>query len=364
VMALLPLLGALQAPTWIFYRRMDFVRQRLLGSIDPVLGFVVTVVLAAAGAGYWSLVAGALTGAAAGGAAALLASPYPLRLRWERGAARGYVSFSWPLVIAGGSSLVIAQSAILTGEAVLGLAGAGAITLAATVAQYSDRVDEILTATIYPAICAVVDRTELLLEAFVKSNRLALMWGIPFGVGLSLFASDLVHLVLGEKWRSATLLLQVFGLTAALGHIGFNWTAFYRAIGKTRAIAIWSFLTMLAFLATGVPLMIVDGLRGYAIGTAVMTVVSALVRGYFLQRLFTGFRFLYHAARSAAPTVPAAALVLLVRLVEPAHRGVPIVLAELVAYIAVTVAATVALERPLIREAVGYLRRTSEPAPA
>jgi PST family polysaccharide transporter len=363
-MALLPLLGALQAPTWVFWRRMDFVKQRVLGSVDPVLSFVVTIALAVAGAGYWSLVIGALVGAAAGGAAALAASPYPLRLRWEGRSAREYLSFSWPLVIAGGSSLVIAQGALLTGEAVLGLAGAGAITLAATIANYSDRVDEILTATIYPAVCAVVDRTELLFEAFVKSNRLALMWGIPFGVGLSLFAADLVDLVLGDKWRSATLLLQVFGLTAAAGHIGFNWTAFYRAIGKTRPIAVWSFLTMVAFLTAGIPLMIVDGLRGYAIGTAVMTLVSVLVRGYYLQRLFAGFRFFSHALRSLAPTVPAALLVLLVRLIEPGHRTVAMVLVELVAYLAVTVAATVVLERPLIREALGYLRRASDPAPA
>ena len=37
------------------------------------------------------------------------------------------------------------------------------------------------------------DRKDLLLEAFVKSNRLGLMWGMPFGVALALFAADLVR---------------------------------------------------------------------------------------------------------------------------------------------------------------------------
>ena len=41
----------------------------------------------------------------------------------------------------------------------------------------------------YPAICAVQDRLELLRESFVKSNRLALMWAMPFGVGIALFAA-------------------------------------------------------------------------------------------------------------------------------------------------------------------------------
>ena len=41
-------------------------------------------------------------------------------------------------------------------------------------------------------MCAVADRTELLFETFVKSNRLALMWAMPSGLGLALFAPDLV----------------------------------------------------------------------------------------------------------------------------------------------------------------------------
>ena len=40
-----------------------------------------------------------------------------------------------------------------------------------------------MTNTLYPAICAVRDRKDVLFEAFVKSNRLALMWALPFGFG-------------------------------------------------------------------------------------------------------------------------------------------------------------------------------------
>ena len=36
---------ALQAPLWIFYREMDFVRQRKLQILDPVTGFVIAVAL-------------------------------------------------------------------------------------------------------------------------------------------------------------------------------------------------------------------------------------------------------------------------------------------------------------------------------
>ena len=44
--AYLPLAFALQAPQWIFFRRMDFVRLRMLQAIVPLGTVVVTVPLA------------------------------------------------------------------------------------------------------------------------------------------------------------------------------------------------------------------------------------------------------------------------------------------------------------------------------
>ena len=65
--AYLPAAFALQAPTWIFFRRMDFVRVRLLQAMIPVVTFAVTVPLAAAtDVGVWSLVIGPLVGNAVG----------------------------------------------------------------------------------------------------------------------------------------------------------------------------------------------------------------------------------------------------------------------------------------------------------
>ena len=87
----------------------------------------------------------------------------------------------------------------------------------------------------------------------MKSNRLALMWGVPFGVALSLFAADLIEFGIGETWSEALILLQVFGITAAINHIGFNWSAFYRANGQTKPIAVVTVLAFVTFCATSVP---------------------------------------------------------------------------------------------------------------
>jgi O-antigen/teichoic acid export membrane protein len=357
VMAAIVPAMALQTPIWIFYRRMDFVRQRTLQAIDPALGFVVAVVLAVAGAGYWALVASALAGAWASAIAVVRHSPYRLALRWDRGTLREYVGFSWPLFASGVSLVIMAQATIVTASRTVGLAGVGALTIANAFSSYTHRVDDVITATLYPAICAVKDRLDVLAETFVKSNRLTLMWGMPFGVGLALFASDLVRFVIGQRWQFAVTVIEATAIGAAIQHIGFNWTAFHRARDETKPIAVATWVSLLAYAVGPIPLLIADGLDGYSVGIVAAAIVALAVRGYFMQRMLSGFRVLAHTLRAVMPTLPAAALVLGARALEPGRRTPAWAVAELVAYLAVTVAATWILERPLLDEVLGYLRR-------
>ncbi len=356
---------SLRAPAWVYYRNMRYARQRLLDAADPVVGFVVTVALAVSGFGYWSLVIGYASGVAAAALIAVIFSPYRLALRYDRQVMRGYFAFSWPLLIANGSGLLIPQLSMFLGESKVGLAGVGVMNLAGSIVQYTDRVDQLVTWTLYPAICRVNDRLDLLAEAFVKTNRLALMWGIPFGVGLALFAPAFVHYALGPPWEPAVGLIQVFGLVAALNHIGFNWTAFFRARGDTRPLAVVGPIVLLAFLLVPCPLLLTTGLPGYGAGMAFMALVSLVARSYFLSRVFPDFRMLRHAARATAPSVPAAGAVLLLRLAIPNHGPVS-TLVELTVYVLLTIGATLVAERALLREVLGYVRGTSRPdfAPA
>ena len=362
IVLLLPA-GALQAPLWIYYRNMEFVRQRVLQSIDPVVGFVVAIGLAAAGAGYWAFAGGALAGAYSSAIAAIRFSPYKLRLRYDSGTLKSYASFSWPLFLSNGSSMVIAQSAVIATDARLGLAGAGAITLASQITSFTQRVDGLVTGTLYPAICAVRDRLDLLNESFVKSNRLALMWAVPFGFGLALFASDLVQFGIGEKWRPAVVLLEVYGVTAALGHVAYNWDAFMRATGQTKPIAIAAAASMVTFLAVGIPLLWAHGLPGLAAGVAAQVLANQICRMYFMRKLFNDFHHLAHASRSILPAVPGALLVLAMRAAESGPRTFAMAVVEFCLFVGVTILCTWRFEGGLLREMAGYLKpRAASPA--
>lgn len=354
LLALVP--ASLQAPLWVFERQMKFGSSRTLAAVNPLVSTVVMVALAVGGLGYWSLVIGTVAGFWAMGAVAAVVSPHRLAFRYDRGTLRRYWSFSWPLFVDRGTSVIVAQTTIFVAGVTIGVAAAGAITLVASIAFFADRVDGVVTGALYPAICAVKDRTDLLLESFLKSNRLAIMWGIPFGLGLTLFAGDLVDYVLGQRWEFAVGLLQAFGAFAGLKQIGFNWDAFYRARSDTRPIAVLNVILVVVFLVTAIPGLAFGGLRGYAIGMAITSVVYLGLRLHFLARLFPALGVMRHLARAVAPSVPAALAVVAMRFAETGPRTPALATAELALYLLTTAVATYALERPLLNEVVGYLR--------
>jgi O-antigen/teichoic acid export membrane protein len=346
---------ALQAPFWVYYRRMNFARQRALQAIEPVTAFAVTIALAAAGLGYWALAVGVVTGAWAGAVTALKACPFPIRWRYDHGALKLYASYSGPILIATVASVLLANGTMIATNAHLGLAGAGAVALAGTITAFTTRLDDLVGTAIYPAICAVQDRLDLLRETFVKANRVALMWAMPFGAAISLFAPDLVRFGIGQKWHAGVVLLQITGGVAAISHIGFNWDDYFRARGSTRPLAVVAVASAIAMLGVGVPLLYSDGLTGLAIGIAVGAGVALAIRAWYVTRMFEGFAFVRHALRAVLPTLPAVATVLVVRTIEGGPRTGGMAAGELAAYVLVTLAATWLLERPLLRELTGYV---------
>jgi O-antigen/teichoic acid export membrane protein len=353
--AYLPTAFALQAPTWIFFRRMDFVRVRVLQSLIPVVTFCVTVPLAALGVGVWSLVIGPAVGNTVAVLAGLAVSPYPLRLRFDGGARRRYFRFSWPVFVAASSLLVVQQGQILAFTLQGRLAAAGYVTLAVTLTRYADRADQIIATTIYPAICVVRDQLGTLRELFLSSNRVTLMWVLPFCGGFILFAPDLVRFVLGARWAPAILLLQGLAGAAAIQQLGYNWFSFYRARGDSSRQAVEAVVMTASFLALAVPGLIVWGTWGFIAGRLAGALLVLAVRRVYVRRLL-GVELLRLGARGAAPFALAALIVLGMRsLVWTGDRTLAQALAELVIFLVVGGAVTWRLERTLLSDLLGQL---------
>ena len=311
--AYMPTAFALQAPQWIFFRRMDFLRLRLLQFSIPAVTFVVTVPLAAATDSVWALVIGPFVGNAVAVVAALWVSPYRLRLRFDRAALRRYVGFSWPIFATAAATLLLLQGQVLAFDLDAGLAAAGYITLAATLTRYADRADQIVATTIYPAICAVQDRLDVQRELFVKSSRATMIWALPFCAALALFADDLIEGVLGAEWEPAVPLIQGLAVAAGIQQVGYGWFSLYRARNEPEVQAVESAAMVLVFLGLAVPGLFLFGVEGFVAGRIATSVAMLAVRRHYLRRLFGDVELVWLGLRGAAPVLAAAALTLGVR---------------------------------------------------
>jgi O-antigen/teichoic acid export membrane protein len=351
--AYLPVSFALQAPTWIFFRRMDFVRQRMLQAVVPVVTFAVTVPLAAwSDLGVWSLVIGPFVGNVAGIAAANSVSPYRLRLRFDPIARRRYLRFSWPILVNALALLVIQQGQVLAFALHDGLAAAGYITVAATLTRYADRADMIVANTIYPAICAVQGRLATLEELFVKSSRLTMMWAIPFCAGFILFAPDLVQFILGDKWIPATILLQGLAAAALIQQIGWNWFSFYRATGNSRPQAVESLVMVGAFGGLAIPGLLAWGSAGFVWGRIAGAVGTLFVRRHYVRKLLPHVELITLGLRGLVPVAAGAAAAYAFRLaLWGGDRALWQAAVEILLFLGGTALVTWMMERPLIREA-------------
>src|SRR4051812_862781 len=353
----LPLAFALQAPQWVFFKRMEYVRLRALQAIVPLGTVAVAVPLLLAGVGVWALVIGPFCGNVAAVVTAWRASPYSFRLRPDREAARRYLRFSWPVFVTSAIALLVAQAQIAVFGVREGLAAAGWITLAATLTRYADRADQILATTIYPAIVRVRERGAVLEELFAKANRLTLIWAFPFGAGLALFGADLIVFVLGDAWRGAIVLLGGLAVAVALQQVGYSWFAFYRARGESWPQAVESAVFGASFAVLAIPGALLWGAWGFVLGRAGCTLCLLAVRAVYVRRLLPGVRLSAIAVRAALPVALASAPVLAVRLaLWGGERTLAQALIELALWLAGLALATRRIEGPLLAELRGYLR--------
>jgi O-antigen/teichoic acid export membrane protein len=163
--------------------------------------------------------------------------------------------------------------------------------------------------------------------------------------------------VVGDKWEPAVPLLQALGVTTAVHQVGFNWTAFYRAIGKSEPQAVFALSALISYLVVPIPLLFAFGIKGFAWGMFAVLAATGLVRAFYVKRLLPELRLTAFLARVSVPPLAAAAPILLWRIIDGGERDTATSLTQLVVFLACYAAVTWLVERELLREVAGYLSR-------
>lgn len=346
-------------PSALYLRELRYFAQNVVQTSGTVVGVVVSVALAFAGAGVWSLAAGALAAMAVTAVLLVRTMPFAPRLRLDGVIVREYLRYGWPLWTAGLLGLVSTWGGSIVITSTLGVVALGYFTLADGIGRRVFQLDAVLAKTLFPVLTRAQHDEAGQRQAFEAVTRLSVIWAATIGFGMAVFAREVVLVVLGRDWLPAVFLLRMQGLAVTIGSVGFSWDVFFRARGETRPTLVrhvigegWVFVILLPAVAFA-------GLDGAGWAILGLGLLALVVRQLYVQRIFPGINLLAMAWRELAVTGGAAAAMWAVSDLLGRPDGAAALGAQAAAYVAL-VAAGIALVdgsflRKLVRSARGHL---------
>lgn len=208
--------GLSAAPLALLSKAMAFRYLTAVGLSAGAVSSVATLVLAYNGFGVWSLVLGTL-GSAVTRFLLVIFSGKWIRPSFDFRRIGHHVRYGTALA---GSRMiwsVVNQADVIIGARFLSAAGLGTYSVAMHIATLPmQKISSVINAVAMPAVSSLQHEPERLLRNLVYASRMLGLVSIPVLWGISSVSKDLVHLVLGEQWSGAALLIQLASLIVPL----------------------------------------------------------------------------------------------------------------------------------------------------
>ncbi|MGI4896021.1 MAG: lipopolysaccharide biosynthesis protein, partial [Janthinobacterium lividum] len=350
------------------FRFRELAQRRL---VSVFLGGVAGVVLAATGAGVWSLVVQTLVTTGSAVVILFAATRFRPGLTFDRAHWRRLVRFSGGVLGVDLMTWAVNNVDKLIVGAVLGTKALGYYYVAWRILMLITEVmTGVLTAVALPVFSRMRDDRDLTVRALFRATKLSVSLAAPIFVAVLVLAPDLVPVVFGAQWRDAVPLAQVLSLVGLVYSVTFFDRSVLYAAGRPGLELVVAGVTaaataLAAFLGSQQSLMLVCVLlavRSYGLWPLRLT---------FLHKV-TGLsvaHYLLQWVRPVLATLPAAAVGLLLRgLLDGVDPLLRLILAGIAMGIAF-VLVLVLVDRRFVQETVSMLRSAARrrgrvPSPA
>ena len=269
----------------LMQRELEF-RRLFACNVAQTVGYVVvTLGLAIAGAGAWSLVAGELAGGLALVAALLMATPYRVAPAWARDRVGELFGAGWGFLAQGGVSFIEENADRLIIGRLLGTAQLGYYSIAFRLGEMPYwAVAHPVAMVTFPGFARMRERGEEITEAFLSSLRFVAVLVVPVGVLLSATAGPLVHALLGERWIPAIGVIAIMGLWASLRSLGGILAWLLNSVGEAKLLAKVSAVMILALVPAIAVAASLGGVREVALVVLADALVNVIVYALWVQR--------------------------------------------------------------------------------
>lgn len=275
----------------LLQREMSF-RKKIIPELgNTAIKAVVSIALAVAGFGVWSLVIGQLAGTAVASTLLWIVESWRPKLAWDSQIAREMLQYG--LSIMGNNALSAWEDSfdyfmigLIYNSAALGIY-ALAYRLPQTLVL---NILWVMTAVLFPAFSSLQENREELKKSFLSTMKYVELLVMPLCLGMIVAADPIIRVAFGEQWLDAIPILQVLSLYAWVVSIGFHVGDVYKAIGRPDILiktSIPMFFIRLLLLWLGAQYSLV----GVAIAHLAAAVISTILR-YFVAARFLKLSFM------------------------------------------------------------------------
>ncbi|HYP19733.1 MAG TPA: lipopolysaccharide biosynthesis protein [Chloroflexia bacterium] len=326
-------------------------RRRMVPEVGrTLLKGVLSVALAFAGLGVWSLVWGQVLGEACATVLLWVVAKWrPARL-FRRDLLRSMLGYSFQTMLAGGLGTMLADVDYFIIGALLGPTALGIYTLAFRLPDLLIRNMAQAVATVAFAVAAKLQSDlAAMRDAYLRMQRYMLIILAPLGFGLFAVTPGLINTLFKPDWAPVIPVMQILCVYMVLGAINYWPGVIYKAVGRPdvlnyiSAVKLGMLVPVLWWSATNY------GIEGVAWGQLAVRVVGIVIDMVIVARfvqisVWDNLRVIWPPLLAAC--LMAAAVRLLYYAVDPTERGgIPMLGLSVVVGSAVYVAAIWLLDR-------------------
>ena len=201
----------------LMQRELEFRNRFLAQMAQAVTYSVVGILLAALGAGVWSLVTGQIVGAVAYAAALLTLAPYRVRPAFDGAAAARGVREGRGFLVQTVTGFAAQNVDIVVVGRVLGAARLGYYSMAVRLCELPNwMIAESVAKVTFPGFARMRHRGQDVTPAFLSALKLVAFATCPLGIVLSGAAEPIVLVVFGDRWAGMIGPLAVLGIWGAV----------------------------------------------------------------------------------------------------------------------------------------------------
>ncbi len=257
-------------------REMNFRVIAIIDAVAFVIGSVVSMVLAGAGAGPWALVVGYLVEEVLSTTLYLYTTPVPFSLRLEGARLRELLAFGTKQTF-GQVIGTLANNAdnFVIGNA-LGATALGFYTRAYDLVKFPSTVfTSVVGSVLFPAFARFQDDRERLAANFRRVLFVNALVLLPASAALAILAPEVIEILMGRGWSDAVVPFQVLAITMLLRTSQRLGAIVGIATGAVGAVAL-AYTAYLVFVLGGAIITIRWGIIGVAASTALALLVCNL----------------------------------------------------------------------------------------